>query len=197
MYSLAIPGILAVGILLNPVGLIAGETLAPSRPVVTMGWLESVYIKPWGIRVTAKLDTGAKTSAINASLIEHFRKNDEDWVRFDLIDQEAGKKVTVEKPLVRTAYIKERKNGTSKREVVVMSLCKNGKVYDTEMTLVDRSNFNYPLLLGRSFLKGVAHVDPGSTFLYPADDDPCNENKFRHKDGAGRSKIVIDQEIDE
>ncbi len=183
--------------ILNSAVLLAGESLAPSRSVVTMGWLESVYIKPWGIRATAKLDTGAKTSAIHASLIEHFRKNNEDWVRFDLLDQEAGKKITVEKPLLRTAYIKERRNGASKREVVVMSLCKNGKIYDTEMTLVDRSHFNYPLLLGRSFLKEVAHVDPGSTFLYPADGDACNDDKSSHKDSAGKSRVIIDKELEE
>lgn len=169
--------IMVIGLIVPFVDTNAGETAVFAQPMVTMGWLESVYIKPWGLKVTAKLDTGAKTSSIHASVIEHFRKNDDDWVKFDLIDQDAGKKITVEKPLIRTAYIKERKAGASKRDVVMMSLCKNGKVHDTEMTLVDRSNFNYPLLLGRSFLKGVAYVDSGATFLYPGDDDACNSNK--------------------
>jgi hypothetical protein len=139
-----------------------------------MGWLESIYLKPWGIQLTAKLDTGAKTSSLHASTVEHFRKQESDWVRFDLYDKDANKKITVEKPLARTAFIKERKLGASQRDVVMMRLCKNGKEYDTEMTLVDRSNFNYPLLLGRSFLKGVAYVDSGSTFLYPGERDNCN-----------------------
>ncbi len=143
------------------------------QAVVTMGWLESVYLRPWNIRLTAKLDTGAKTSSLHASQIERFRRNEEDWIKFELTDQEGGRRVSVEKPLIRTAYIKERKNGASKRDVVMMTLCKNGRVYDTEINLVDRSNFNYPLLLGRSFLKGVAHVDPGASFLYPAESDAC------------------------
>lgn len=141
--------------------------------IVTMGWLESVYIQPWGIRLTAKLDTGAKTSSLHARVTQHFTKNEAEWVRFELIDQETNRRITVEKPLVRTAYIKERKTGTSQRDVVMMQLCKNGKEYDTEITLVDRSNFNYPLLLGRSFLKGVAQVDSSSTFMYPAEQDEC------------------------
>jgi hypothetical protein len=38
---------------------------------------------------------------------------------------------------------------------------------------VDRSKFNYPVLLGRSFLKDVALVDANTTFLFKADDDAC------------------------
>jgi hypothetical protein len=62
---------------------------------------------------------------------------------------------------------------SSKRDVVKLTLCKNGRNYETEFTLVDRSNFNYPLLLGRSFLKDVAIVDASVTFLHKADTDPC------------------------
>jgi hypothetical protein len=55
----------------------------------------------------------------------------------------------------------------------MLSICKNGKEYVTEFTLNDRSNFNYPILLGRSFLAGVALVDSADTFLFKADGDPC------------------------
>jgi hypothetical protein len=152
----------------------AVDSAGTVRQIVIMGWLESIYVQPWRIRLTAKLDTGAKTSSLHASKVEHFRKDEASWVRFELYDQEAGKKIMVEKPLTRTAYIKERKAGVSPRDVVMMQLCKNGRTYDTEITLVDRSNFNYPLLLGRSFLEGVAYVDSGATFLHPGDRDACH-----------------------
>jgi hypothetical protein len=73
------------------------------------------------------------------------------------------------------ANIKQHGKGSSQREVVTMVLCKNGKDYETEFTLVDRSNFSYPVLLGRSFLKDTALVDAGSTFLFKADTDPCKK----------------------
>jgi hypothetical protein len=138
-----------------------------------MGWLESVFLRPWNIRVTAKLDTGAKTSSLHADQIEHFKKNNEEWVRFTLSEEGNDKPLTVERPLIRTVYIKERKANASKRDVVKLVLCKNGREHETEFTLVDRSNFNYPLLLGRSFLKGVALVDSDATFMYKAENDPC------------------------
>lgn len=155
----------------------AGSAETPTPPPsekLIMGWLESVYLKPWNLRVTAKLDTGAKTSSLHADDIEHFSKDGQDWVRFRLAGEDNSKTpVTVEKPLVRTVWIKERNSQSSKRDVVKLGLCKNGRDYETEFTLVDRSNFNYPVLLGRSFLENVALVDAASTFVYKAENDPC------------------------
>jgi hypothetical protein len=154
----------------------SSATPQPKQKLV-MGWLESIFIKPWNRRLTAKLDTGAKTSSLHADHIEHFSKNGEDWVRFDLGDTEDKKlqPVTAEKPLVRTVNIKCKGEDCqpSKRDVVLLTVCKNGKDYEAEFNLVDRSNFNYPVLLGRSFLKDVALVDASETFLYKADTDPC------------------------
>lgn len=159
-------------------GVIFGaEAKGEMREKTVMGWLESVFLKPWSIRVTAKLDTGAKTSSLHADDIEHFTKNGQEWVRFTLTGAEDDKTVVVERPQVRTVYIKERRARATKRDVVTMVLCKNGRDYETEFTLVDRSNFNYPVLLGRSFLKDVALVDSGDTFLYKADSDPCRSKK--------------------
>jgi len=150
---------------------------AESQHRVIMGWLESIFIRPWNLRLTAKLDTGAKTSSLHADSIEHFSKNGEDWVRFTLGDLEDKKQVPiiVEKPLLRTVNIKCKSDDcqSSKRDVVLLALCKNGKEYQAEFNLVDRSNFNYPVLLGRAFLKDVALVDANETFLFKYQQDPC------------------------
>lgn len=152
----------------------AGEIALPKDKVV-MGWLESVFIQPWNIRLTAKLDTGAKTSSLHSNNVQRFNRDGREWVRFSLEGEDDEKAVTVERPLERTVYIKERHKGASKREVVTLTVCKNGRDYQTEFTLVDRSNFNYPLLLGRSFLSGTAVVDAGETFVFKADGDPCSK----------------------
>ena len=64
-------------------------------------------------------------------------------------------------------------NPASNYATKMMTICKNGKEYPAEFNLVDRSNFNYPVLLGISFLKGVALVDANETFLFKSDLDPC------------------------
>lgn len=156
---------------------LATNTEAGAKQRIIMGWLESIFIRPWNRRLTAKLDTGAKSSSLHADRIEHFGKNGEDWVRFNLGDIEDKKlpPITVEKPLLRTVNIKCKGDDCqpSKRDVVLLTLCKNGKEYETEFNLVDRSNFNYPVLLGRSFLKDVALVDASETFLFKSEHDPC------------------------
>lgn len=158
------------------IALSAESERQPPREKLVMGWLESVFLRPWNLRVTAKLDTGANTSSLHADQIEHFGKDGEEWVRFTLEDGQGGKPQMVERPLARTAYIKERMGHSSKRDVVKLTVCKNGREYETEFTLVDRSNFNYPVLLGRSFLQDVALVDASATFLYKADNDPCKSS---------------------
>ncbi|MGZ8217183.1 ATP-dependent zinc protease family protein [Methylomagnum sp.] len=159
----------------------------PPREKLVMGWLESVFLRPWNLRVTAKLDTGANTSSLHADQIEHFSKDGEAWVRFTLEDGQGSRPQTVERPIVRAAYIKERLGRSSKRDVVKLTVCKNGRDYETEFTLVDRSNFNYPLLLGRSFLQDVALVDASATFLYKADGDLCKpQTPAPSKSGGGK-----------
>ena len=140
---------------------------------IVMGWLESVFVLPDNIRVTAKLDTGAKTSSVHAGNVEHFKRAGVEWVRFNFVPDKGADPIRLERPLVRTAIIKERQAHSSERDVVRLGICKNGKNYETEFTLYDRSNFNYPILLGRSFLQDVALVDASETFLFKADTDPC------------------------
>lgn len=152
----------------------AAETSLIKEKVI-MGWLESIYIKPWNRRLTAKLDTGAKTSSLHADKIEHFNKDGDLWVRFSLADTDDQKQgaVIVERPLVRTVNIKSHQSQASIRDVVKLTVCKNGKDYESEFNLVDRSNFNYPVLLGRNFLQEVALVDASATFLFKSDEDAC------------------------
>lgn len=138
-----------------------------------MGWLETIFLQPGNLKVTAKLDTGAKTSSVHASKIEHFSKADNPWVRFTFSPDKDSDSIRIERPLIRTAIIKERLSGSSKRDVVTLTFCKNGKDYETEFTLNDRSNFNYPVLLGRSFLAGNVLVDSSATFNIKGEKDAC------------------------
>ncbi|GJM06065.1 MAG: hypothetical protein DHS20C09_20610 [marine bacterium B5-7] len=135
-----------------------------------LGWLESAVIKPWGIKVRAKLDSGALTSSIHATEIEIYKIDDETWVRFALTQPanksgtQAETKVIVEKPVIKETKIKEHTGDSMLRYVVEMEFCLNGRNYRTPVTLVDRTNFHYPLLLGRRTLKNNVLIDPSKTF---------------------------------
>jgi len=143
---------------------------------IILGWIENVNLQPSGMKAKAKLDTGAKTSSIHAKNIEYFEKDGEDWVRFQfanntkLSDQKylsgkSKKVITIEAPLTRRALIKRHKHTSLERPVVELPFTLADNDYTAEFTLTDRSKFLYPVLLGRRFLKHVAVVDPGKTFL--------------------------------
>jgi len=134
-----------------------------------LGWLESAYVQPWGIKLRTKLDTGARTSSIHVADIEPFQKNDELWVRFSIPykvskNDPEYKNIIVEKPVIRETRIKEHVGESKTRYVVEIEFCLNGKHYLTPFTLADRSNYNYPMLLGRLTLKDKLLVDPSRSF---------------------------------
>jgi hypothetical protein len=161
-------------LLLSPCSLSWGASGSAHKELQIMGWLESVFLQPYNVRATAKLDTGAKTSSVHADQIEHFTKAGETWVRFEFKPDKDENAIVVERPLVRKAVIKERLSRSSTREVVKLTICKNGHEFDTEFTLNNRSNFNYPILLGRSFLADVVLVDSSQTFMFKGESDPCS-----------------------
>ena len=128
-----------------------------------IGWIETVQILPENLSLPAKIDTGADHSSLNAINQEEFRKGKEKWIRFS-IPLENDRAVRLERPILRKARIK-RKGATSlKRPVVLFDLCV-GTLYkkDVPVNLANRSRFKYPMLIGRSFLKGSALVDSALT----------------------------------
>lgn len=113
--------------------------------------------------VEAKLDTGAETSSLGARDIIIFEKEGQDRVRFTPQLQGAPE---MELPLFRTSRIKRRADDTGdtsslRRPVVLLNICFDGKTYQIEVNLTDRSRFEYPLLIGsRALVHMGAAVDP-------------------------------------
>ena len=135
---------------------------------VIAGWVEKVRIEDQLYDIKAKLDTGAKTSSIHATDVTPFKKDGKRWAKFTLIltDSYGNKhKLKLEKPRLRKANIKNNDGEHDQRYVVNLDLCFNGRKYETEFTLADRSEYIYDILLGRQFLKKVAIIDPNNTFL--------------------------------
>lgn len=139
------------------------------EPMIIMGWVEMTRISSDGPYLKAKLDTGALTSSLHARNIEYVKKNSQRMVRFvvDVNCARSGEKneLIFEKPLKRNVRIRQHESESMRRPVVMMDICIGSKVYSTQFTLTDRSDFNYPVLLGRKFLKERILVDSGYTFL--------------------------------
>ena len=85
-------------------------------------------------------------------------------MRFDVIRGD-GEKVTLERKIQRVALIKRKGAGSQKRPVVILGICLGNHFKHVEVNLVDRSNFLYPMLIGRSFMEGSLIVDPSSKYV--------------------------------
>ena len=138
---------------------------ADTRDLEILGWVENAQLLDPAISLKAKLDTGADTSSLDAKVIKMFRKDGKRWVRFSITDRDSGQEYIIVRERIRTSSIVQHDGSTQRRPVVEMKVCIADRVMRTEVSLIDRSEFIYPLLLGRSTLESIALVDPGNTFL--------------------------------
>lgn len=147
---------------------------APVYAKEVVGWVEKAMIYPGKIQIKSKIDTGAKTSSLNCQCITPIKRNGEDWVSFS-VKNFNGEITMIEKPIVRIAKIKRHFGEQQERYVVKLGICLGNVYREEDVTLVDRSGFNYQMLIGRNFLKKDFLVDPDQTFL----------NKPRCKSASG------------
>jgi hypothetical protein len=140
---------------------LALPAIAGQKKVV--GWIEKVRIYPGNFIVHAKLDSGAEYSSLHAANLTRFQRDGRPWVRFEL-DNRDGKKVTIERPLLREATIKRHYLKAQKRPVIKIGVCLGNLYKETEVNLVDRTGFNYRMLIGRKFMEGHVIIDPSATY---------------------------------
>lgn len=140
------------------------------------GWVEWVLVGERQMKLKAKLDTGAETSSLDATGIRILRRRQsgQRFVEFQLTDDDSRRTITFKKRRVREARIKQHDGSFQTRPVVMVAVCLGDDLQEVEFTLIDRSEFLYPVLLGRSALAHLAVVDPSLTF---SRDPACSDVK--------------------
>jgi hypothetical protein len=151
-----------------------------ARQKTILGWVEWVEVGRHEISLKAKLDTGAETSSLDAQDIRRLRRRStgERFVEFSVFDPESGETIRLKKPLVRLVRIKQHDGSHQVRPVVALDICLAARASTVEVSLIDRSVFIYPLLLGRSALEGHVVVDPELTFT---NDPRCEDDAPREE----------------
>lgn len=138
-----------------------------NSPLV-FGWLEWAVLPDLGIpAIRAKVDTGAKTSALHADEVEEFERDGRRWVRFVTRPVTRRPSITVpcEAPLADQRSVISS-NGHSEERYVIETMLKIGKrSWLAEFTLTNRDTMRFRMLLGRAAMQGHALVDPGESFL--------------------------------
>lgn len=123
-----------------------------------IGRVEKVGINGASFTLHARIDTGAKNSSLNASNYHLSKRGEEKWIRFDITNRE-GQTITLEKQIARFVKIKRKEASTQQRPAILLDICIGNISKQVEVNLVNRSNFNFQLLIGRTFLNGDFIVD--------------------------------------
>lgn len=162
-----------------------------SRPAMAeslYGWVEKAEIEPWGVEVKAKLDSGALTSSMHAEHLERYQQDGEEWVRFTLevVDEDSGERFSreIERPVFRNLIVRGA-GGEERRPVVLVKLCLGDTVYEEQVSLNDRSDMLYPLLLGRRTIQHLGVLDVTRTFIHQpgcGDDAPFKAHDEQQTD---------------
>lgn len=122
-----------------------------------IGAIENVRLVPPNVVLKARIDTGAKTTSIDAQNIVPFERDGKEWVRFNWIIGE--KEYTIERKIIKTILIKRHGDDSQRRYVVKMRIIL-GKVSQLiSVNLNDREEYKYPVLIGRNFLRDYFIVD--------------------------------------
>ena len=140
--------------------------------LVRLGALEQAYLSPPGIHLTARIDTGAETSSLNALDLTEFERDGKPYVRFNIIDPVNAEKIQIIRRVNGRVKIKEHQGEAQSRLIVKMRVRIGNLDQRIKMTLTDRSEFKNQVLIGRNFLRDFAVVDVSKQFLFEA--NPSN-----------------------
>ncbi|MBE0391539.1 Ribosomal protein S6--L-glutamate ligase [Flavobacterium sp. PL0002] len=117
--------------------------------------------------IKARVDSGAKTSALHAINIAPFIKNESNWVRFDINPIQNNLKTVIhcEAPLIDKRIVKSSSGFREQRYVIQTNLKIGEGSWPIEMTLTNRDSMGFRMLLGREAMSGRVLVDPEEKYL--------------------------------
>lgn len=134
------------------------KVIMPATKLTIIGSTELVNINPGNVTLEARIDTGAKGTSMNAINIQEFERDGKKWVKFTV---PTGKEssVELERPVERTVLIKRHGEDPLRRKVVMLQVTIGAIKQRIEVNITDRTNYEFPMLIGRNFLKDIAVVD--------------------------------------
>lgn len=148
-------------------------------PKVVLGWREWVDLPALGVpAIRAKVDSGARSSALHVDAQWRFVDSGAPWVGFRLtpggID---GTSIECLAPLTDEREVTDSGGHTSRRAFVRTSLRLGGIDRQIDINLTDRRGMLFPMLLGRTAMADAFMVDPSLSFLHGR---PVADLRFVH-----------------
>lgn len=138
------------------------------RNLQVIGRLESIDFPEWNLfNIDAKIDTGAYTSSLHCHHIKLYEEAGKEYVKFNLLDpsHETYNDKLFKLPIHRKKVVKSSNGETEERYVVKTTVKIHDNILKAELSLTDRSEMRYPVLIGRKLLNGRFLVDVSRKYL--------------------------------
>ena len=132
-----------------------------------IGWREWVSLPELGIKnIKAKVDTGARSSSLHAYDLKYFRHRGRQFVEFKVypMQRSTAKVVTSEAEVLEFRNIRSSSGQQSRRPVVLTTIAMLGELWTIELTLANRDEMGFRMLLGRESFRGRMLVDAGKSY---------------------------------
>lgn len=138
------------------------------KQLKVIGRLETIDFPEWDLfDIEAKIDTGAYTSSLHCHHIEAFEQNGQSFVKFNLLDpsHETYNEKLFKLPVHQTKVIKSSNGSAEERIIVKTKVRVFDRIFKAELSLTDRSEMRYPVLVGRKLIKNRFLVDTSQKYL--------------------------------
>jgi len=136
--------------------------------LLVLGWREWVSLPDLEITwIKAKIDTGAKTSCLHAFSVNEFTVDDKKWVRFGIHphQKDTETEVLCEAEVIDERIVTDSGGHKEKRYVISTEIMLENQRWPIEITLTNRDNMRFRMLLGRTAMEHKITVNPGESFL--------------------------------
>ncbi len=127
------------------------------RPLTVIGWQEAVDLPDLGLtNIVAKIDTGARTSALHAEDITRFEKDNVPWVRFHTKFDDEARDTWVECPIHDQREIKNTSGQPEERIVIRTKFRIARRAWTIDVSLAERGEMQFRMIVGRLALRNHA-----------------------------------------
>lgn len=144
------------------------KLIKPIKTFPVIGWREWLALPELGIeRIKAKIDTGARTSALHAFSLRPFDVDGQHKIRFDIhpLQHNTSSVITCVADVVDKRMVSDSGGHREERYVIKTLITLYGQNWPIEITLTEREDMLFRMLLGRSALQKRFVVNPARSFI--------------------------------